>query len=549
MSNWHFIPWTIQYLASGSFIIIISVLILLKNHRSLAYRNFFVYGFSTSAWLFMAFFHRNAPTVELSQFFFKIDILFVHISIAFLPLVILNILRERKIYYWLVLPALIIGVYPFLRESFQIFWSNFGWSYRFESSFGKGFYSFSMLYLLLLCIAFILLIRKIHSKTVRKYKFVFFSYLFFSASGICITNLFLQRNPQFPPLGGILIFIQFILIAYAVSLKPEKIIPYSTLRKPIDKLSKSYISFLNRFQAAIPGKELGEDMIRFWDYVEAMGLKSFVVSESGTLMFKVDKFNEEDVLEIPDSIIRVLINLTWASEMISELLQLILKTYDTLLTQSDLRAKTWLDRIIHQYGGFLIKYDIARSLAKDIELPSILTEQKPGQIYFLKEDTPKEAYGMLKAIEPYNMECLCITKLSPQTIRERYGIQKASFLWMTFEKVKGDLNPKDMARSHPLRPNPLNPGIEETIDPREMAGLLKKVSEFFSRPNSIFILIDCFDQIKFANGFDRALDIVKDMKKLSRQKKAIFIISIPPLMFEDMELIKIEEVILSGVEH
>ena len=111
MHVWHFIPWTLQYLISGISIIIVSTVVFSKNWRSLAYQNFFAYGFCIATWGIMAFLHRNAPTVELSQFFFRIDLFFVSMSLVFLPLTILCIWRESKAYFLLALPAFIIGAY------------------------------------------------------------------------------------------------------------------------------------------------------------------------------------------------------------------------------------------------------------------------------------------------------------------------------------------------------------------------------------------------------------------------------------------------------
>lgn len=518
MNTWHLIPWSLQYLVSGIFILIISAVIFSRNRGSLAYQNFFAYGFCIATWEIMAFLHRNAPTSELSKLFFRIDLFFVSISLVFLPLTILCIWRESKSYFWLALPAFIIGIYAFLIAPYDIFWSNFGWSYKFTDGFKLVFHGMTILYLFLFCGAFINLTRRISARTLsRKYKFVFFGCLFFYAIGMTITTLFIQRYPNFPPLGGILTLVQFLFIAYAVYLKPEKITPYSELRVPISELSQSYITFLNSFQATIPGSELGESSFRFQDYIDAMGLESILVYKSGTLIFEADKLTEENISGAPDSILRMMKEHNWAAKAANNLEPILLRTYELIKSQSDSGANEWFAQLIQEHGGFSNKYDLFGSLPQEIQIPPIFTQLKPGRAYLFKEDTPLEAYRMLKETEAYSIERLCVTKLAPQTIRERYGVQKASILWVTSEKV------------------------EATTTPKDIVGLTKTISEFSMKPDGTIVLLDCFDQIKFANGFERSLDILKNLRVLSSENKSILLISIPPAMFEKKELNAIEK--------
>lgn len=524
MDNWHLIPWALQYLISGISIIIISTVIFSRNRGSLAYQSFFAYGLYTAIWLIMAFLHRCAPTVELSGLFFRIDLFFVSMSWVFLPLTIMLIWKERRVYLWLVLSAFIVGMYVLFMVPSEIFWTNFGWSFKFSRGFRNVFYSMSALYLALFCGAFIHLVRKVSSKRLaRKYRFVFIGYLFFYGTGIIITSLFVQRNPNFPPFGGILSLIQFLFIAYAVFLKPETIIPYSELEVPINELSQSYIAFLNMFQDTVPGKELGESSFRFRDYVDAMGIENVVVTKSGTLVFETDKLTDDNISEAPDSILRVLKEHPWATETTSGFVPIIVKTYETLRTQSESGADEWFRQILRNHGGFLVKHDMLSDLPKDAQLPAVLTGLKPGQAYLFKEDIPKKPYEMLKEMQYYSIESLCITKLSPQTIRERYGIRKASILWITFEKA------------------------EITITPKDLIGITKNVSEFSMKPSGTIIFLDCFDQLKFANGFEKSLDMLKDISTLSRENTSVLFISIPPTMFENEELAIIENELKEGL--
>jgi len=478
-----------------------------------------------ASWLALAFLHRNSSTTELSRFFFRIDLFFAAMSCAFLVITILCISKPKKIYLWILLPVFLIGLYALYKAPFEIIPSNFGWSYRFMSDFSVLFVIMQASYIVFFISALILMIRKTSSRVlVKKYSFILFAYIIIYFGGLGGSSLIISRNPNFPPFGGIVSFLQFLFIAYALTLRPEKIIPNSGLKEPINELSQSYIEFLNKLQVTVPGKELGESSFRFIDYIEAMGLEKVVVSKSGAPVFEADKFTEENIREAPDNILRVIKQHPWAADITNDFIPILLRTYKLLQSQSESRRNGWLNQILENHGGFLFKHDMLTELSKDAQLPAVFTELRPGQVYLFKEDSPKKAYGMLKEEESYGIESLCITKLSPETIRESYGIREASILWVTFEKA------------------------ETTITPRDIAGLTKNVSEFSMKPDGTIILIDCFDQLKFANGFERSLDILKILRALSMENNSILVISIPPMMFEKEELFTIEKELKEGMQ-
>ncbi len=68
------------------------------------------------------------------------------------------------------------------------------------------------------------------------------------------------------------------------------------------------------------------------------------------------------------------------------------------------------------------------------------------------------------------------------------------------------------------------------------------------KPDGTIILIDCFDQLKFANGFERFVDILKILRALSTENNSILFISIPPMMFEEEELFTIEKELKEGMQ-
>ncbi len=466
----------------------------------------------------MAFLHRNAPTAELSKFFYRIDLFFVAMGCAFLPIAILCIWKERKVYLWLALPSFVIGLYALCKAPFRIIQSNFGWSYKFVSTFGTLFTTMHISYMVLFVGALIYLIQKSSSKLlVKKYILILIGYPLITVTGMTITNLLVQSKPNFPPFGGILAFIQFLFLAYAVSLKPERIVPRSELKKPISELSKFYLRFLNKFQAKTPGKELGESTFRFRDCLEAIGLKGIVTVESRKLVFDLDKFANEDINEVPDNILKIMKEHRWVMEIINDFTPVLVRTYEILRLKSKDVANEWFEQILQRHGGFLAKQGVLAAMPKEVKIPDIFKELQLGRAYLFKEEKPTKAYKKLKETLNYGFASLCISKLHPQKVRERYDVGKASIFWLTFKKAEGTINPKDFVK------------------------LKRTISEFVKRPSASIVLIDCLDQIKFANGFEKPLTVLKDFRNLCNETSSIILISINPELFEKQQLAAIEK--------
>ena len=131
LAGWYFVPWTLQYFVGGGLALLISMYLLSKNPKSWAYRYFFLFGFSVGVWEFLAFFHRNAPTADLSLKFFLFDMFFVLLSFSFLLIMLLTFQKKKITYSLISIPAIAMGIFLILVEPFEVFLTDFGWSYKF----------------------------------------------------------------------------------------------------------------------------------------------------------------------------------------------------------------------------------------------------------------------------------------------------------------------------------------------------------------------------------------------------------------------------------
>ncbi len=513
---WHFSAISLQYIVGGSLSLIITGYILYKNPKTLETIYFFLYGLFTGMWAVFIFFHRVAPTADASRLFFKVAMFFLPLYLAFLLITILSIRKPKKSYLLCAIPSVILGTYIVV-SSIEIFWGRWGWSYRFLPGFMNIFIVFNIMYSVIICIATFLFIKKCRFLPVqRKYKIILYVFLLHWIITV-ISNYMISINPNFPPSAGISTTIFFLFVAYAISLPTGKISPSFKLKKSSEELAKSYLQFLNTFQSIIPGKELGSRSFRFEEYIEAMGLKDVVVSDSGKLIFKVDKLSDVDINGILNNILKIIKEHPWAVETIDDFTPVLVRTYETLQLQSKGEANEWLEQMLQRHGSFLAKQGVLAAMPKEIKIPEILKELRRGRAYLFKEEKPVQAYKKLEEALNYGFAGLCISKLHPQKVRERYDVGKASIFWLSFKKAEGTINPKGFAK------------------------LNRTIAEFVKTPEGSIVLLDCLDQIKFANGLQKSLTMLKDLGNLCNENGSIILISINPEMFEEQELTAIEK--------
>lgn len=140
-----------------------------------------------------------------------------------------------------------------------------------------------------------------------------------------------------------------------------------------------------------------------------------------------------------------------------------------------------------------------------------------GLSYIVKEEKPDKSYEIFYDQITHGYSGLAITKLPPEKVRERYKIAKSPILWLTFKEADNAISPKDLE------------------------GLKSAVSDFVVKAEKSVILLDCFDQLMLANGFEKSRDMLREIKDICRKNNANLLISINPEMFRKEQLTVIEK--------
>lgn len=153
---------------------------------------------------------------------------------------------------------------------------------------------------------------------------------------------------------------------------------------------------------------------------------------------------------------------------------------------------------------------------KPIELEQKYLLEK-GRSYFVSGALEK-SYEIYRDQITHGIHGLCLTKLHPQKIRERYTLERTPVVWLTFEETD-----------------------EKSIAPDRLEDMKNLISEFVEKAERSVILIDCFDQLKIVNGFEKAMAFLRDTKKVISRNNSNLIVLIAPEMFEEKEVGAIEE--------
>lgn len=161
---------------------------------------------------------------------------------------------------------------------------------------------------------------------------------------------------------------------------------------------------------------------------------------------------------------------------------------------------------------FIIKPSIENSL----ETPKRYSLQS-GAGYFMREEIPDMGYKVFLDQITHGGFGLCISKFAPGKIRKRYNLIRTPVVWLAFN------------------------GMEKSISPKDIDGLVFVISDFVRKAHKSLIFLDCFDQIKFAIGFNKALSVLEDFIKLCAENNSTILVSIPPEMFDMEQIAAIEE--------
>ena len=230
--GWQFIPWNLQYLFGGIIAILVTYIVFRKNPKSMAYRSFLAFGIFTCIWMFSVYLARNAPSEPVSREMYRIVTTAFNLTQPLLLLTLVNIFSGKRIYLLTLIPAIISGFTISSMGLYNVFSTDYGWSYSISSSVSNLALVITLAYFLAIVVVGCYLIKKAPLPFLkRKYKIILLASIIYFIP-LTILNVVMWGMSKVPQFGGILLTMEFLIIAYAMILPRGKIESQRDVVKP-----------------------------------------------------------------------------------------------------------------------------------------------------------------------------------------------------------------------------------------------------------------------------------------------------------------------------
>jgi hypothetical protein len=149
--------------------------------------------------------------------------------------------------------------------------------------------------------------------------------------------------------------------------------------------------------------------------------------------------------------------------------------------------------------------------------PNGLPDIQKSQMYLVEEEKPDLSYRLLVKALAEGLDGLCVTRVYPEILEQRYELEKCTILWLS------------------------TAGKDESIRPRDLERLSLLLEQFLSKDNGI-VLIDGIEYLITNNDFVTVLRLIQSIRDLVAMNQAIMIISLNPstLGYQELNLLERE---------
>ena len=153
--------------------------------------------------------------------------------------------------------------------------------------------------------------------------------------------------------------------------------------------------------------------------------------------------------------------------------------------------------------------------APKVITPAVAVELRPSSTYLVKEEHPEEAYRLFVAALAAGKKGLCITRVYPQKVREKYGLLDLPVLWLS------------------------NVGKEDAVRPKDLEKLSLSIEQFLAREKGI-VLLDGLEYLITNNNFITVLRLVQSIRDQVAINAAILLFSVNPSTLDGHQLTLLE---------
>lgn len=140
-----------------------------------------------------------------------------------------------------------------------------------------------------------------------------------------------------------------------------------------------------------------------------------------------------------------------------------------------------------------------------------------GTSYILKTRDVRKAYNAYMELkEKESREGIVISRIFPDRLRQRYGVNESTFLWLSYEST------------------------QESIDPSDLEKLEYLVHEFVSSHEGAVVLLDGVEYLILQNSFESTLKFLQSLNDQIILNGATLIMPLDPKSLDKKELSLLE---------
>jgi len=143
------------------------------------------------------------------------------------------------------------------------------------------------------------------------------------------------------------------------------------------------------------------------------------------------------------------------------------------------------------------------------------TDLKDASTYLVKEGHPEEAYRLFAAAMAAGRRGLCVTRVYPQKVREKYRLGDVRVLWLS------------------------NVGKDDAVRPKDLEKLSLAIERFLSREKGI-VLLDGLEYLITNNNFITVLRLVQAVRDQVAINNAVLLFSVNPSALDTHQLTLLE---------
>lgn len=140
-----------------------------------------------------------------------------------------------------------------------------------------------------------------------------------------------------------------------------------------------------------------------------------------------------------------------------------------------------------------------------------------GTSYVLKTRDVKKAYTTYMEVKKKrSKEGIVVSRVFPDRLRQRHGINECTFLWLSYEEVGNSIDPSDLEKLEFL------------------------IHEFVSAHEGAVVLLDGLEYLILQNSFEKTLKFLQSLNDQIILNGATLIIPLDPKSLDKKELSLIE---------